>query len=79
MEQDLQNVDFVMYEMNHDIGGTWVCTILYPRGRTELTCIFSQLLNKYPGCACDIPSHAYTYSFALNVTFLAEIPFKCLF
>lgn len=24
------------------------------------------LLNKYPGCACDIPSHAYTYSFALN-------------
>lgn len=24
------------------------------------------LLNRYPGCACDIPSHAYTYSFALN-------------
>lgn len=24
------------------------------------------LVNKYPGCACDIPSHAYTYSFALN-------------
>ncbi|KAH6715848.1 flavin-binding monooxygenase-like protein [Leptodontidium sp. MPI-SDFR-AT-0119] len=46
-QKDLQNVDFVMYEMNHDIGGTW-------------------LLNKYPGCACDIPSHAYTYSFALN-------------
>jgi hydroxyversicolorone monooxygenase len=25
------------------------------------------LENKYPGCACDIPSHAYTYNFALNV------------
>ncbi|KAF2088438.1 FAD/NAD(P)-binding domain-containing protein [Saccharata proteae CBS 121410] len=22
--------------------------------------------NRYPGCACDIPSHAYTYNFALN-------------
>ncbi|KAL9108033.1 MAG: hypothetical protein Q9227_007139 [Pyrenula ochraceoflavens] len=24
------------------------------------------LENRYPGCACDIPSHAYTFSFALN-------------
>lgn len=23
------------------------------------------LENRYPGCACDIPSHAYTYQFAL--------------
>jgi len=22
--------------------------------------------NKYPGCACDIPAHAYTYSFEPN-------------
>jgi cation diffusion facilitator CzcD-associated flavoprotein CzcO len=22
--------------------------------------------NRYPGCACDIPSHMYSYSFALN-------------
>ena len=22
--------------------------------------------NRYPGCACEIPSHAYTYNFALN-------------
>jgi hypothetical protein len=26
------------------------------------------LENRYPGCACDIPSHAYTYNFALNVS-----------
>ncbi|KAL6407340.1 flavin-binding monooxygenase [Ilyonectria robusta] len=24
------------------------------------------LENRYPGCACDVPSHAYAYSFALN-------------
>ncbi len=24
------------------------------------------LENRYPGAACDIPSHAYTYQFALN-------------
>nr|POE63579.1 putative sterigmatocystin biosynthesis monooxygenase stcw [Quercus suber] len=24
------------------------------------------LENRYPGCGCDIPSHAYTYQFALN-------------
>lgn len=24
------------------------------------------LLNRYPGCACDIPSHAYSLNFALN-------------
>lgn len=22
--------------------------------------------NRYPGCACDVPSHAYTYNFALK-------------
>lgn len=24
------------------------------------------LVNRYPGCACDIPSHAYSLNFALN-------------
>ncbi|KAL9092883.1 MAG: hypothetical protein Q9165_004301 [Trypethelium subeluteriae] len=24
--------------------------------------------NRYPGCACDIPSHAYAFPFALNVS-----------
>jgi hypothetical protein len=24
--------------------------------------------NRYPGCACDVPSHAYTLPFALNVS-----------
>jgi hydroxyversicolorone monooxygenase len=25
------------------------------------------LVNRYPECACDIPSHAYAFNFALNV------------
>lgn len=24
--------------------------------------------NRYPGCACDVPSHAYAYHFAPNVS-----------
>jgi hypothetical protein len=24
------------------------------------------LENRYPGAACDVPSHAYTYNFALK-------------
>ncbi|EOD43371.1 putative flavin-binding monooxygenase protein [Neofusicoccum parvum UCRNP2] len=47
IQRQCENVEFKIYEKNHDIGGTW-------------------LENRYPGCACDIPSHAYTYNFALN-------------
>src|SRR5215211_2742972 len=39
--------DFVVWERDADIGGTWWA-------------------NTYPGCQCDIPSHLYSYSFALN-------------
>lgn len=46
-QRDLENVDFVIYEKNGDVGGTWY-------------------ENRYPGCACDIPAHAYTYSWEGN-------------
>lgn len=46
-DQQLENVDFVVYEKNKDVGGTW-------------------LENQYPGCACDIPAHGYTYSWEGN-------------
>lgn len=42
IQKQCENVEFKIYEKNHDIGGTW-------------------LENRYPGCGCDIPSHAYTY------------------
>ncbi|CAK1365721.1 putative sterigmatocystin biosynthesis monooxygenase stcW [Cercospora beticola] len=31
------------------------------------------LENRYPGCACDVPSHAYTYAFALNADWPAYL------
>jgi cation diffusion facilitator CzcD-associated flavoprotein CzcO len=40
-------VEFVCYEKNHDIGGTW-------------------LENRYPGCACDVPSAAYQFTWRPN-------------
>ncbi|PWW77715.1 FAD/NAD(P)-binding domain-containing protein [Tuber magnatum] len=40
-------VDHVIYEKNHDIGGTW-------------------LENRYPGVACDVPAHIYTFSWEPN-------------
>ncbi|CAM1510709.1 Fc.00g010440.m01.CDS01 [Cosmosporella sp. VM-42] len=48
-EQKMQgrNIEFKVYEMNADLGGTW-------------------LVNRYPGCSCDIPAHNYAYSFAPN-------------
>ncbi|KAK0659414.1 putative sterigmatocystin biosynthesis monooxygenase stcW [Lasiodiplodia hormozganensis] len=42
-EEELENVEIVCYEKNHDIGGTW-------------------LVNRYPGCACDVPSVNYQFT-----------------
>jgi cation diffusion facilitator CzcD-associated flavoprotein CzcO len=43
------NRDFVIFERERDIGGTWRD-------------------NSYPGCACDVPSNLYSWSFAQNPT-----------
>ncbi|KAK2762350.1 hypothetical protein FQN54_001360 [Arachnomyces sp. PD_36] len=47
LSEALNNISFVCYDRNADIGGTW-------------------LENRYPGCACDIPSVNYQFSFARN-------------
>lgn len=47
MQQELGVSNFVIFDENKDVGGTW-------------------LVNKYPGCACDIESHLYSYSFEPN-------------
>lgn len=49
LQQRCENVELVIYEKNHDVGGTW-------------------LENTYPGVACDIPAHVYSYSFLPNTT-----------
>ncbi len=47
LQKHLSDCEFIIYEKNEDVGGTW-------------------LENRDPGCACDIPSHAYQYSWAPN-------------
>ncbi|KAF2812378.1 FAD/NAD-P-binding domain-containing protein [Mytilinidion resinicola] len=42
-QDDLQNVETVIYEKNDEVSGTWI-------------------ENVYPGCACDIPSVTYQYT-----------------
>ena len=45
LQKSMENIDLVVYEKNHDLGGTW-------------------LENRYPGCACDIPSVSYQFTWA---------------
>ncbi|EGC46868.1 flavin-binding monooxygenase [Histoplasma capsulatum var. duboisii H88] len=45
--QHPDDVEFVCYEKNHDVGGTW-------------------LENRYPGCACDVPSASYQFGWRPN-------------
>ncbi|OAG03250.1 FAD/NAD(P)-binding domain-containing protein [Paraphaeosphaeria sporulosa] len=47
-EEEMTNLSIVVYEKNHDIGGTW-------------------LENRYPGCACDIPSVNYQFSWKIKL------------
>ncbi|OXA64691.1 Baeyer-Villiger monooxygenase [Folsomia candida] len=47
IRKQLGLTDFVMFDENEDVGGTW-------------------LVNKYPGCACDVASHLYSFSFEPN-------------
>jgi cation diffusion facilitator CzcD-associated flavoprotein CzcO len=55
-------VEHVVYEKNPDIGGK--------SPDHFSTAVFKGLLgtwleNRYPHAGCDVPSHAYTYQFAL--------------
>ncbi|KAI4961273.1 hypothetical protein J4E86_000300 [Alternaria arbusti] len=47
-EEEMENLEIVCYEKNHDVGGTW-------------------LENRYPGCACDIPSVNYQFSWKIKL------------
>ncbi|KAL4948342.1 hypothetical protein BDW69DRAFT_189362 [Aspergillus filifer] len=49
----------------------------YPRATFEIYEKAEELggtwwANTYPGCACDVPSHLYSYSFALNPEWSAQ-------
>ncbi|KAI1874170.1 uncharacterized protein JN550_002749 [Neoarthrinium moseri] len=60
------NVDFRILEKNSDLGGTWFEN-RYP-GKPRLSRIGIFVIERLIslGCACDVPSHVYQYSFAPN-------------
>ena len=52
LQRNVDDLDFQIYEKNPDVGGG---------GGTWYE-------NRYPGCACDNPSHTYVWSFDPNPT-----------
>ncbi|KAI9820318.1 MAG: hypothetical protein M1827_005940 [Pycnora praestabilis] len=54
-EEKLENVDIQCYEKNHDIGGTWL-------EKWSPSDELMQVTDRYPGCACDVPSVNYQFS-----------------
>lgn len=57
-------VDIEIFEKNHDVGGTWLEN-RYPGLSEEQRRDLCQT-NPYEGCACDVPSHIYQYTFCPN-------------
>ncbi|KAK3650533.1 hypothetical protein LTR56_006238 [Elasticomyces elasticus] len=57
MKQKFTNYELVCYDKNL-VGET-------PRIRAQAYAP-SRFENRYPGCACDVPAHVYTYSFEPN-------------
>ncbi|BFM17231.1 NAD(P)/FAD-dependent oxidoreductase [Maricurvus nonylphenolicus] len=71
MSKDVKKIDVAV--IGAGFGGIGVGIALRKKG-IENFVIFeggdevggSWLTNRYPGCACDVPSHLYSYSFAPN-------------
>jgi cation diffusion facilitator CzcD-associated flavoprotein CzcO len=61
----MNNSEFVMYERNKDLGGTWLENRYY---KPLMSVLVQYLLTifRYPGCQCDIPAHNYAFSFEPN-------------
>jgi cation diffusion facilitator CzcD-associated flavoprotein CzcO len=67
LPEQLKNVSFTCYDKNPEIGGTWYENKFVLRMQKALiaaNCLLS--IFRYPGCACDIPSANYQYTWARN-------------
>ncbi len=67
-EEKLKNVELQIYEKNADVGGTWLEN-RYVYGQIlppSSLLILSPSDSRYPGCACDIPSAAYQFTWERN-------------
>jgi cation diffusion facilitator CzcD-associated flavoprotein CzcO len=68
-EESLKNVSIQIYEKNADVGGTWLENRqdnLIPFFFALLSYTLTLLWNRYPGCACDIPSANYQFTWQRN-------------
>ena len=63
-EEEMENLDVVCYEKNNDVGGTWLEN-RYPGMSAEVMSIFRA--NGLSGCACDIPSVNYQFSWKIKL------------
>lgn len=66
MKLQMANYELQIYEKNEDVGGTWFEN-RYERIGVSLG--YNHLIGfcgRYPGCACDIPSHNYQYTWEPN-------------
>ena len=69
LQKECENIEHVIYEKSSDIGGVWLQNKSV--GKSLPVSIVFQLekltvMQRYPGCACDIPSHAYVRLEALR-------------
>ena len=60
------NTEFVMYERNKDMGGTWLENRYHPSIACMVDLRLLTSISRYPGCQCDIPAHNYAFSFEPN-------------
>lgn len=64
--QRLRNIDFQIYDKNQGVGGTWWVNRYPGTSIPTFHLLLTPLLNTNLGCACDVPSHSYQYSFEPN-------------
>lgn len=73
IQKQCENVEHVIYEKNEEIGGNFAFTTLKSTKCIDRFVLGTWLENRYPRAGCDIPSHAYTYQFALVRSSLLDL------
>ena len=70
---DAETAELDVAIIGADFSGLGMAIALKKAGRTNFRVFEKEAdlggtwwLNRYPGCACDVPSHLYSFSFAQN-------------
>ncbi|KAI9870993.1 MAG: hypothetical protein M1830_003547, partial [Pleopsidium flavum] len=66
IELHMENVEHLVYEKNEEVGGTWYENKYCPLSSSDLVGRVLKFALRYPGCACDIPSHNYQFTWEPN-------------